>query len=185
MPTIRLVDFRTGQNKYKFTGELTKENIFKFLEDWENNKLERFLKTEDEPEKNDEPVYKLVGKTFERDVLKSDKDVFVKFYAPWCGHCKKLAPDYIELAKKLKNNKKLLIAEIDATANEIESVRISGFPTLKLWPAGDKSKAVDYRGNRTIADMEKFLKEHVTNKLEIEEGDKKNESDKEKKTTDL
>ena len=189
MPTIRLVDFRTGQNKYKFTGELTKENIFKFLEDWENNKLERFLKTEDEPEKNDEPVYKLVGKTFERDVLKSDKDVFVKFYAPWCGHCKKLAPDYIKLAQKLKNNKKLLIAEIDATANEIETVRISGFPTLKLWPAGDKSKAVDYRGNRTIADMEKFLKEHVTNKLEIEEGDKKNESDKkndgEKKTTDL
>ena len=102
---------------------------------------------------------------------------------PWCGHCKKLAPDYIEIAKKLKNNKKLLIAEIDATANEIETVRISGFPTLKLWPAGDKSKAVDYRGNRTIADMEKFLKEHVTNKLEIEEGDKKN--DGEKKTTDL
>ena len=44
------------KNKYKFTGQLNKENIFKFLEDWENNKFERFLKTEDEPEKNDEPI---------------------------------------------------------------------------------------------------------------------------------
>jgi protein disulfide-isomerase A1 len=179
MPTIRLVDFRKGQNKYKFTDEITEGNILQFLKNWEENKLERYLKTEEEPEKNDEPVYKLVGKTFERDVLKSDKDVFVKFYAPWCGHCKKLAPLYVELAKKLKNNKKLLIAEIDATANEIETVRISGFPTLKLWPAGDKSKEIDYKGNRTVADMEKFLKEHVTNKLEI------NEEKTDKKTTDL
>ena len=59
-----------------------KKMMFSFLEKWEDNKLERYLKTEEEPEKNDEPVYKLVGKTFERDVLKSDKDVFVKFYAP-------------------------------------------------------------------------------------------------------
>ena len=173
-------------------GEINEENILKFIQDWKDKKLTPSLKSEDEPTSNDGLVYKLVGKTFDRDVINNDNDVFVKFYAPWCGHCKKLAPEYIELAKKLKNNKKLLIAEIDATANEIETVRISGFPTLKLWPAGDKSKAVDYRGNRTIADMEKFLKEHVTNKLEenveeskkTEDSKKTSESDK-KTTTDL
>ena len=74
----------------------------------------------------------------------------------------------------------------------VETVRISGFPTLKLWPAGDKNKVVDYKGNRTVADMEKFLKEHVTNKLEenveeskkTEDSKKTSESDK-KTTTDL
>jgi len=86
------------------------------------------------------------------------KDVLVEFYAPWCGHCKKLAPIYDELATKLKVNPNILIAKMDSTANEAEGVNVSGFPTLKYYPANNKS-AVDYNGERTLEGFLKFLKE--------------------------
>lgn len=59
------------------------------------------MKSEEIPATNDEPVKILVGKNFDSLVMNNDKDVLVEFYAPWCGHCKQLAPIYDELAKKL------------------------------------------------------------------------------------
>jgi protein disulfide-isomerase-like protein len=61
----------------------------------------------------------LVGLNFEEIVKNSDKDVLVEFYAPWCGHCKALAPKYDELALRVNRNKNLVIAKIDSTKNEI------------------------------------------------------------------
>ena len=56
------------------------------------------------------------------------------FYAPWCKNCKAFHPKYEEVAKKLKEkNPKLRLAKIDATENEVESVDISGFPTVKFY----------------------------------------------------
>jgi len=48
----------------------------------------------------------------------------VEFYAPWCGHCKSLAPIYESLAKKLAVNPNIVIAKCDATENEIEGMGI-------------------------------------------------------------
>lgn len=88
------------------------------------------------------------------------KDVLVEYYAPWCGHCKSLAPIYEELATKLKGNKNLVIAAMDATANEAEGVNIEGFPTIKFYPANNKA-GLDYKGGRTLEDIEKYLRENV------------------------
>lgn len=61
--------------------------IVKFYEDFAANKIKPFFKSQPIPEKNDEPVKVIVADTWESIVLDTSKDVLVKFYAPWCGHC--------------------------------------------------------------------------------------------------
>ena len=98
----------------------------------------------------------IVGKSFKSIVNDPTKDVLVQYYAPWCGHCKSLAPIYDDLAKDVEGIDDLVIAKIDATANDLEGVEILSFPTLKFFPKRDKS-GIDYKGDRKLEDFQKWL----------------------------
>jgi protein disulfide isomerase len=163
-PAIRIVEPQrsAAPRKFVFNNELTAESIVKFYEDYKAGTLPNYLKSEPVPEKNDDPVKTVVGLSFKDIVLDSTKDVFIEFYAPWCGHCKQLAPIWKELATELSSVENLVIAAMDATANEVEHVDISGFPTLKFYPANSKENPIDYDGDRTKEGFLAWLKDRLT-----------------------
>jgi len=136
------------------------------------------LKTEKTPDDWDaKPVKVLTGENFQQVALDESKDVFVEFYAPWCGHCKALEPKWDKLAEHFKDSEDVIIAKIDATANEVREVKVTGFPTLKLFKKGSANEVVDYSGARETEDMIKFVESGgVVGK---KEEDKKEEPKKE------
>lgn len=94
------------------------------------------------------------------DVVDGSNHVFVKFYAPWCGHCKNLAPDYEIVGETFKTGDNVIIAKVDADEEQEIGGRfgIQGFPTLKYFPKGESnSKGEDYEGQRSADAIVSFM----------------------------
>lgn len=161
--TVKNQKFPFDQEK-----EITEKSIEKFVKDFSEGKISPSVKSEPVPEKQEGPVHVIVANNYDDIVLDKEKDVLVEYYAPWCGHCKNLAPKYEELGKLYFDNKdyasKVVIAKVDATANDVP-IEIQGFPTIKLFPAGAKDSPIDYSGSRTVEDLAKFVQEHGTHKI--------------------
>ncbi|OAQ97416.1 hypothetical protein LLEC1_07423 [Akanthomyces lecanii] len=161
-PSFAIQDIE-GNKKFPFDQEkeITEKNIAKFVDDYVNGKVEPSIKSEPIPESQDGPVTIVVAKNYDDIVLDNNKDVLIEFYAPWCGHCKALAPKYDQLGAAFQESEfkdKVTIAKVDATLNDVPD-DISGFPTIKLYVAGDKKNPVTYDGARTPEDLIKFIKE--------------------------
>ncbi|XP_015874917.3 probable protein disulfide-isomerase A6 [Ziziphus jujuba] len=97
---------------------------------------------------------------FDEVVLDNTKDVLVEFYAPWCGHCKALAPIYEKVATVFKLDEDVVIANLDADKYKDlgEKYDVSGFPTLKFFPKNNKD-GEDYNGGRDLDDFVAFINE--------------------------
>ncbi|KIY49249.1 disulfide isomerase [Fistulina hepatica ATCC 64428] len=158
------------QLKYPFpqSKEVTPEAVSQWAQDYLDDKLVPELKSSSIPESQDEPVFVLVGKQFEEIVFDDSKDVFVEFYASWCGHCKRLKPTWDELGKTFAPFKNTLtIAKMEAQENDLPPsvpFRVSGFPTLKFKPAGTRD-FIDYDGDRSLESLVEFVNQHSVNSL--------------------
>jgi len=91
-------------------------------------------------------------------IVGQDKDVLVEFYAPWCGHCKRLTPDYEKAAVSLEGEDVVVIAKVDADEQKELGSRfgVTGYPTLKWFPRGTKA-GEEYTAGRTTKDFVEFV----------------------------
>lgn len=170
LPAIMLVNMASGMKKFSYTskgddliaamdGDLGAD-LIAFEASYFEGTLKPSLKSAEPTDDSDEAVKVMTGKTFAERVIESKQDVLLEFYAPWCGHCKNLAPKYEELAEKLDGVDSIMIAKMDATENEVDhpNVDVQGFPTILFFPANDKANPVVYDGARDVDGMMEYLK---------------------------
>jgi protein disulfide-isomerase-like protein len=104
----------------------------------------------------------LTDDNFDGIVKDANKHVLVEFYAPWCGHCKSLAPHYETLANIYASEPDVVIAKLDATEekNKAAEYGVSGYPTLKWFSKTDKS-GVGYEGGRDVESFVNYINENA------------------------
>eukprot|EP00092_Neocalanus_flemingeri_P060104 GFUD01071999.1.p1 GENE.GFUD01071999.1~~GFUD01071999.1.p1 ORF type:complete len:414 (+),score=147.69 GFUD01071999.1:53-1243(+) len=162
-----LAYFRNGRKMETYKGARNLEDLKDFV------KTEKGEAGKDATEDGKVPEPKAAS-----PVVKLDKDnyeaetkagvAFIKFFAPWCGHCKRLAPTWEDLAKKYEDNSGVVIAHVDCSAADninrplCDAQGVNGFPTLNIYKDG--VKAEEYSGKRDLAELEKFVEKHLAAK---------------------
>jgi protein disulfide-isomerase A1 len=169
VPAVAIEKMQEGLHfAFDETAEITTEAVKEWVNKFLTGELQPTIKSEEIPATNDGPVKVVVAKSFNDIVLDNTKDVLFEFYAPWCGHCKSLAPIYEKLGEAFSSIPSVVIAKIDATANDVDpKYGVRGFPTIKFFPADKKNTPVDYNGERTLDDLKSFVEDNASIKFEM------------------
>merc|ERR1711977_578391 len=159
------------QDQTKFpmpqTETVDAKSVADFVGRYSRGEIAASIKSQPIPKTQDEAVYTVVADSFEQVILNDDKkDILLELYAPWCGHCKRLAPTWETLGEKFANSKdQIMIAKMDANENDVPPAagfRIQGFPTIKFKKAGAK-EFIDYEGDRSLESFLEFIESNSVN----------------------
>lgn len=158
-PTLLWIE--DGKKVEKYQGQRTDEDLKAFVIHKLGSSFSVSAEGTTEPEPSS-PVVSYSGDNFEHGI--SVGISFTKFFAPWCGHCKRLAPTWEELAIKFVGNPYVKIAKVDCTLDSSKDLcnqqEVDGFPTLFLYKDGEK--VAEYTGSRSLEDLYEFVIKHIT-----------------------
>ncbi|CAG9772659.1 unnamed protein product [Ceutorhynchus assimilis] len=156
-PTLKF--YKVGQEEgVRFKGTRDLPTLTNFINeqlrlsedyDYDNDEAPKAVKHQESPLKE------LDDKNF--DALIEKGKVFVKFYAPWCGHCQRLAPTWLDLAKAMEFDDGITVAKIDCTEYKgiCSDHDVKGYPTLLWFENGQK--VGKYSGDRTLEDLKEYV----------------------------
>ncbi|KAK4572791.1 hypothetical protein RGQ29_030994 [Quercus rubra] len=157
---VPLIIIQKDNGQKYLKANLEPDHIAPWVKAYKDGEVPAYKKSEPIPESNNEPVKVVVADTLQDIVFNSGKNVLIEFYAPWCGHCKKLAPILDEVAVSYENDAAVVIAKLDATANDIPSdtFDVKGYPTLYFKSAnGD---LLQYDGDRTKEGIIEYIEKN-------------------------
>jgi protein disulfide-isomerase-like protein len=106
------------------------------------------------------------AKTLTADTIDAEmagKGSFIKFYAPWCGHCKKMAPVWNQLMDEFDDSKTVLIGDVDCTVEKsvCSQYGVSGYPTLKYFTGSTAADGDSYEGGRDFEALKTFAETNL------------------------
>ena len=90
------------------------------------------------------------AETFQNQVTMTQDPWFIKFYAPWCGHCKAMAPNWVQLGKEMKGRLNVGEVNCDQETRLCKDVHLRGYPTILFFRGGER---VEYEGLRGLGDF--------------------------------
>jgi len=160
IPTlIYLVD---AKKKYVAdASNIGSEALTAFVDQVNEGLVKPFLKSAPIPTEETGHVKTIVGSSFKDAVLGTEKEILLKVYAPWCGHCKKIAPEFEAAAEALAANPNVILADFDGTLNEAEEINIQGYPTLFWYPKDKTQDPVKFNGGRDKTGIIDWIKDHT------------------------
>uniref|UniRef100_A0A665W6Z8 Protein disulfide-isomerase n=1 Tax=Echeneis naucrates TaxID=173247 RepID=A0A665W6Z8_ECHNA len=159
----------SDQNQEETSKESTEEVSEEMSEETEEAPKEKTTEIEEEKD-----VMVLHINNFDR-ALSENQYLLVEFYAPWCGHCKQLEPQYAEAAGKLKAEELAIrLAKVDATEERelSDEFDVGGFPTLILFINGQRKQPITYTGKRSADGIIKWMKRRTGPGAEVLESTK-------------
>ncbi|XP_062291967.1 protein disulfide-isomerase [Scomber scombrus] len=161
-PLIRLVNL-TDHVTYHLPSEtLDVTTIKEFCQSYLDDKAKPKLQSEPIPEGWDkQPVKELVGMTLEKVAFNPNRTVFVMFYLPYSRESRALFPLWEELAKAYKEKEHVVIARMDASANDFNLSMQGRYPSLCLFPALYAERMVVYTGKPKLKDLVKFVNKEM------------------------
>ncbi|XP_036379580.1 protein disulfide-isomerase [Megalops cyprinoides] len=177
-PLVRMVNLTDNVQYQMQSEEVTSDAVKAFCQTYIDGKAKPKLQSEPIPKDWDkQPVKELVGSNFEKVAFNEDRNVFIMFYAPWYKECQEFFQLWEKLAKVYEKHESVVIARIDATANDINVVLQERYPSFKFFPAVFSEKVVPFLGERTLEALVQFVEDQV----ELAKEDKAKEEKERKK----
>ncbi|CAD8069700.1 unnamed protein product [Paramecium primaurelia] len=150
--------YKTTNEVYKFEGQITVENVMRFVHEANNGKIKRKQKSQPIPNQTSN-VLKVVGDTFDQLVLNSKKNTLVQFCQTSNSKC--YEPEFEDLAEELKKNDNLVLAQIDLSYNDLDSVNIENYPGFKLYIPKVTSNPINFEQEFSKDNLYAFIKQNV------------------------
>jgi len=157
-PTLKFFPKGNTASPEKYEGGRTDSDIISFIEKRTGLVAKKVVVSSS--------VTVLTSQNFDNIVLDTSRDALVEFYAPWCGHCKRLAPDYEKVGSIFKNDKGVVIAKVDCDAESALCGKygVSGYPTIKFFPKESKDAPEDYSMGRDVDSFVTFINDKAHTK---------------------
>ena len=165
-PDINIQITLFDNEKYFLNESFTHDNFMRFLNQYLDGEFYKIYKSEEIPIYQNESIYKIVAKNLYKEVIRNDKDVFLKVYSPKCRRCVAMQKEWKKLGDafyKIKND--IRIAEINLLLNDYNLCKIGIYPGLFFFKNGSKGKIIRYKGKYNVEAFKKFVIENSSRHL--------------------